>query len=467
MFTHFRQAYSVFFDIESWDSKKVLEKNNTTEFPRWIDSGDGTDTPPDYRAKVEQAKTNSKKDAMRNLERVSSEESVRHADVWPPDTMNELEKSKPTSSAIAHERNTTQSQLLTHIYTKLSDQLVEYGVEKSLSVTIAANYMRTHSEEIQKLIANNTDPKILKQEIRKSIRTYLKSEWVSEQIPEEARAKIAADPRNNEVSKDASNGASQWDQWGMNPERDNELDGVIAKYDQVYQKVDTYQRNNNGIDPDEVEKGRLSDDHLMEYRINNEDYTKVLEESSIDTAESIVTGVGVWKTAKIQFDDESGISEVLCTHTQTGDYILKFPTGESILIDSNGDPEKAKKEIAFIQEVAKTPIIRRLLMNGNEKFQTFRQQFEKQFPWQEIDTNPVLFTRRVLERIVSKIPDEGLTDPQKTLKDQLTTLCTPDVSLSRIQEFLRNKRDQLTPMLHKAGLIPQDGVQKLFTEKLL
>ncbi len=78
--------------------------------------------------------------------------------------------------------------------------------------------------------------------------------------------------------------------------------------------------------------------------------------------------------------DENGISDVMCTHTQNGDYILQFPTGESILIDANGDRELAKKEIEFIQEIAKTPIARRLLMNGNDRFQDFRRKFEKQFP---------------------------------------------------------------------------------------
>lgn len=78
--------------------------------------------------------------------------------------------------------------------------------------------------------------------------------------------------------------------------------------------------------------------------------------------------------------DENGISDVMCTHTQDGDYILHFPTGESILINANGDIEIAKKEIEFIQEIAKTPIVRRLLMSGNGKFQEFRRNFEKQFP---------------------------------------------------------------------------------------
>lgn len=63
----------------------------------------------------------------------------------------------------------------------------------------------------------------------------------------------------------------------------------------------------------------------------------------------------------------------MCTHLKSGKYILQFPTGESIVADT-------KEEIAFIQEIAKTPIIRKLLMNGNEKFQHFRVKFEKEFP---------------------------------------------------------------------------------------
>ena len=65
-----------------------------------------------------------------------------------------------------------------------------------------------------------------------------------------------------------------------------------------------------------------------------------------------------------------------------------------------------------------------------------------------IEKNPQLFIKKVLERILSKIPTDNLTDLQKTLKDHLASMLSPDVSLGRIQGFLRNMRNQFIPMLH-------------------
>ncbi len=144
---------------------------------------------------------------------------------------------------------------------------------------------------------------------------------------------------------------------------------------------------------------KISPDHLDTLRIPPSDFDATLRDERIDSPESI-TMMAIGESRKIQLIDESGVSDVMCTHLKNGDYILRFPTGESIVIDSNGNPEKAKKEIAFIQEIAKTPIIRRLLMNGNERFQYFRREFEKQHPSKEIDTNPEIFIRKVLDRII-------------------------------------------------------------------
>ena len=117
---------------------------------------------------------------------------------------------------------------------------------------------------------------------------------------------------------------------------------------------------------------KISLEHLDTLRIPPSEFDATLRDERIDSPESITT-IPVGKSQKIQLIDESGVSDIMCTHLKDGDYILQFPTGESIIAQT-------KEEIAFIQEIAKTPIIRRLLMNGNDKFQHFRVKFEKEFP---------------------------------------------------------------------------------------
>ena len=79
------------------------------------------------------------------------------------------------------------------------------------------------------------------------------------------------------------------------------------------------------------------------------------------------------------FIDETGVSEVYCTHISSGDYILTFPSGESLVIDANGDEEKAREEIQFIQDIASTPIARRLLSSGMGRFNEFRHRLERKY----------------------------------------------------------------------------------------
>ena len=471
MFSYLRQAYSVYYSPEIL--RAPVEENN--KIKAWVDqNGDGT---PDAHGKKSLANyTDQRKRAEHwNLDRAIVDKKVAMSDVWPPSTMNNVLPSKK----LLEQKNTNASEFLTKVYEKMILWFEKHGYTHADAVTHAGNFMREYSAQLQDLMASNVDGDILKSQLKhyaQEYRAWLKSggdlhdKWWDSvgkgDVPDtdkmtESWVEIIPPNLDTNVQSQAQKDINFF------PDSDSELDSVVKRYWSWIQEYHDFVRQNIGITPEDIEAERITDFHQSTIPIPSYDFDEVMKEVSFSTPEMIISSIPSWGSRSIEFVDESGVSDVLCMHTKSWDYVLKFPTGESILIDSNGDPENAKKEIAFIQEVAKTPIIRRLLMNGNEKFQTFRQKFEKQFPWQEIDTNPVLFTRRVLERIVSKIPDEGLTDPQKTLKDQLATLCTPDVSLSHIQEFLRNKRDQLTPMLHKAGLIPQDGVQKLFTEKLL
>ncbi len=429
----------VYFDIEHGGMDAKLDITSVWADINW----NGV---PDYRSKnLDTLRKQTNKARQNSLERIVVSETVALSDVWPPETYRELEKQNPTSHQIIAEKSRNTSEILTHIYTRLISHF-EQQFSHEDATTHAANFMRKYSPEFQQLLALNTEPSVIREKIRTYTQEYLQSVPLS----------------GAERCLDGSPKASI----ELFSDEDREFNSKIVLYSLTLTAIWQYEEEHH-VSPEEVIAETLSENHLNSVVIPEGDREKVLESAQIDSPASIVSWVWIWDSTKVQMLDENGISDVMCTHTQDGDYILQFPTGESILIDANGDRELAKKEIEFIQEIAKTPIARRLLMNGNDRFQDFRRKFEKQFPWIDMDTHPNFFIKKVLERILSKMPDDWLTGIQKAFKDQLASMLSPEASLSHIQEFLRNTRDQFIPMLHDSGLIPRDGVQSLNTEKLI
>ena len=389
------------------------------------------------------------------------------SDVWPPETYRLIHSERTISHEIVDQKNRNTSELLTYIYTRLITNLEKHGFSPPDATMHAANFRREYSYQLQGLISMNTEPQVLKKTIQNYVEQY---RWDLMKAPRDTAWIVdstligMASPEDYDGSFRNPDPVPKPPVWALPidadlfGEEDHEFDQKIIGYAESVRQIRDYEREYQ-VSPEEVVAEKVSPDHLDTLRIPPAEFDTTLADERIDSPESIAS-IPMGESEKVQLIDESWVSDVMCTHLKSGGYILQFQTGESIRADT-------VEEIAFIQEIAKTPIIRRLLMNGNGKFQDFRVKFEKEFPWKEIDTNPDLFTKKVLERILSKIPDEDLNEAQRTLKENLASMFTPDVSLARIQEFLRNMRDQLIPMLHKTWLIPRDWVQKLYVEKLL
>ncbi len=139
---------------------------------------------------------------------------------------------------------------------------------------------------------------------------------------------------------------------------------------------------------------------LERHDIPGEQYNSIL--SSVSLWDPVLmANIPEWETRRVNWADENGATQVQCTHLSDGDFVLSFPDGEMIIIDSNWDSKKAGKEIEFIQEVAKTPIIRRLLNMGNDSFYRFRDRVAMRYDpeWKTIE-NPELLIKLMLEAIL-------------------------------------------------------------------
>ena len=77
--------------------------------------------------------------------------------------------------------------------------------------------------------------------------------------------------------------------------------------------------------------------------------------------------------------DESGVSTVKCTHMKNGDYVFQFPGSEKIIVEGNKTRKEIQTEIEFIQEIMKTPIVRRLLSSGTGNFMEFRRALTRKY----------------------------------------------------------------------------------------
>lgn len=149
-----------------------------------------------------------------------------------------------------------------------------------------------------------------------------------------------------------------------------------------------------------IENEQWEETKLMRSDILPEQYDSIVWSSSLWDPEAM-SNIPEWKTLRVNWADENGATQVQCTHLSDGDFVLSFPDGDRIIIDSNWDNEKAEKEIRLIQEIAKTPIARQLLNMWTGSFYQFRKRVAMRYDpeWKTTD-NPELLIKLMLEAIL-------------------------------------------------------------------
>lgn len=191
------------------------------------------------------------------------------------------------------------------------------------------------------------------------------------------------------------------------------------------------------------------------FREEESQWGEFVAEKSFWTPDDI-SSIPVWESMTFGFIDEMGVSEVSCRYISSGDYILTFPSWESLVIDANGDKEKAKKEILFIKDIVSTPIARRLLSSGIGKFNEFRRTLERKYSDIPAVRTPEWFIDLTLSeicRIVKENSDSPLQSEEKRVMENIQSLINNRWNLSETQRFLRNNRDILVSLLTKQGIL--------------
>lgn len=181
---------------------------------------------------------------------------------------------------------------------------------------------------------------------------------------------------------------------------------------------------------------------LAKYEDPREQYATVISAMAVwDPV--LMANIPEWETRRVNWLDENWATQVQCTHLAGGDFVLTFPDGERIIIDSNWDREKAEEEIRFIQEVAKTPIVRRLLSMWTDAFYRFRERVVMRYdPEWKTSENPEQLIKLMLEAIL-KLAMNGknnLHDGNKEIRDG--EFRDPTIPLALIQLRLYGSANQ-------------------------
>ena len=134
-------------------------------------NGDGTSDA--YRPKnLDTLRTQAQNARQNSLERAVVKEQVAQSDVWPPETHAALERQSPTSHQIIAEKNRNTSEILTHLYTRLIDNFQKHGFSQVDATNSAADFMRKYSEQLQQLLAVNTEPTVMREKIHDYLHEY-------------------------------------------------------------------------------------------------------------------------------------------------------------------------------------------------------------------------------------------------------------------------------------------------------
>ncbi|MBC7503594.1 hypothetical protein H7169_01360 [Candidatus Gracilibacteria bacterium] len=236
--------------------------------------------------------------------------------------------------------------------------------------------------------------------------------------------------------------------------------GEAAKEIQIYNTQATEYRNDldsySAASAMVIESEQLAYHPLLRYDILPEDYDSTIASAHLGNAE-FISNIPEGKTLRVNWADENGATQVQCTHLSDGDFVLSFPDGETIIIDSNGDSEKAAKEIGLIQAIAKTPIVRRLLNMGTDSFYRFRERVTMRYdPEGKTVDNPELLIKLMLEAILQVAMNGKDSLHTKNTDIHIGEFRDPAMTLALIQSRLYGSENQNKRVMSEA--LSEQGV---------
>lgn len=171
--------------------------------------------------------------------------------------------------------------------------------------------------------------------------------------------------------------------------------------------------------------------------LSNEEYEMINTKNSNWDPEYIAN-MSPGSSAQLDWPDDGWVSQVRCTRLSGGDFRLQFPDCEYIVDDDPAHPQIAKKEIKFIQEVAETPLVRRLLNMGTGSFNLFRDRVQAKYdPTGKSKENPEQLIKFMLEAILSVTLGDKDGLGEWTSKIPRGIFASPNIPLDMIQKSMR------------------------------
>ena len=139
---------------------------------------------------------------------------------------------------------------------------------------------------------------------------------------------------------------------------------------------------------------------LQHKELSNEEY-EIINTTKSDWDPESLARMSPGSTTDLDWPDDGWVSQVRCTRLSGGDFRLQFPDCEYIIDDNPDHPEVTKNEIKLIKEVAKTPLVRRLLNMGTGNFNLFRDRVQAKYdPTGKTKENPQQLIKIMLEAIL-------------------------------------------------------------------
>lgn len=188
---------------------------------------------------------------------------------------------------------------------------------------------------------------------------------------------------------------------------------------------------------DRIEE-QIGNKNLLQHKeLSNEEYEMINTTKSDWDPESLAR-MSPGSTTDLDWSDDGWVSQVRCTRLSGGDFRLQFPDCEYIIDDNPNHPEVTKKEIELIKEVAKTPLVRRLLNMGTGNFNLFRDRVQAKYdPTGKSKENPEQLIKFMLEAILSVTLGDKDALGEWTNKIPRGIFASPNIPLDMIQKSMR------------------------------
>ena len=426
---------------------------------------------------------------------------------------------------------TDKSKILTHVYEKMMKIFRTKWLPEKEVINLSWEFMRQNGAKIQKDIQEHVDPTVLQTNIGIHANQFLLNvgasvadrKYNSPDIiiaesgyklpstklsnkpskpdiiekdpvapPEEISPKVdvssvpsekatvtttenIADPQDPDPmpiwdtsSWESPKNPDEWNnqEWDLEKERER---GVFATYSENRDSQLDFIAENH-FDPNET-SASLADASRHPQHIDDTRDISSVRDDAIDSPSEIANSIenlSIGDTRKFDFPFEWGVTEMILTRQPNNDIICQWADNIEIRISAEENPEKM---LEYYSEIMCTPIVRRLLMGGIDKFEKLRKRLSQKNA--AADSNPEAFIDMVLLSLSEKIKANPIIENNIKWSEilaqwnMISANSNIQGKLSENQGYLLAHRDQLLNSLRIAKILPESGVQRINPEVIL